>query len=131
MSNTLSQLDNSGNVKGKAIEEIEEETGLQIEPHHLEELASSHSPLIGSISFGPGLTDEHISLYLLKQDVSAEMIKQLQGQECGLRDRGELITLRLVPLKDAWKSTRDAKTLVSLFLYEQGLKNQQQEAQKQ
>lgn len=44
-------------------------------------------------------------------------INKLEGKFSGLRDQGENITLKLVPLKDAWKSSPDAKLLSSLALY--------------
>lgn len=44
-------------------------------------------------------------------------IQKLEGKLTGLRDRGENITLKLVPLKDAWRMAPDAKLLSSLALY--------------
>lgn len=44
-------------------------------------------------------------------------IQELEGKLTGLRDRGENITLKLVPLKDAWQMAPDAKLLSSLALY--------------
>jgi len=120
-------LDGSGNVKGKALEEIEEETGLVIEAEQLTELAVTRNNTSTTnttnthetgIAFGPGLVDEHISVFLYEKTVKSDMIKSIQGKESGLRDKGELITLKLVPLEDAWRFTRDAKALVALFLYE-------------
>lgn len=48
----------------------------------------------------------------------------LKGKATGLRDEGENITLKLVPLSRAWREgARDGKTLAALALY-QGLKGE-------
>jgi hypothetical protein len=43
-------------------------------------------------------------------------ILAMQGRQGGLEEHGERITLKIVPLKDLWKSTRDVKALSSLAL---------------
>ena len=49
-------------------------------------------------------------------------IEELQGKLTGLREHGEKITLKVVPLADLWKEgLRDGKTLAAWALY-QGLK---------
>jgi hypothetical protein len=49
-------------------------------------------------------------------------IEELQGKLTGLRDHGEKITLKVVPLEDLWKEgLRDGKTLAAWALYK-GLK---------
>lgn len=48
----------------------------------------------------------------------------LKGKATGLRDEGEKITLKLVPLDKAWREGgRDGKALVALASY-QGLKGE-------
>lgn len=47
-----------------------------------------------------------------------EIIRQLQGKETGLRDHGELIQVRVVPYRDLWRKTADAKVLTAIALYE-------------
>lgn len=43
----------------------------------------------------------------------------LKGKATGLRDEGENITLKLVPLEKVWReAARDAKALAALALYE-------------
>jgi len=50
--------------------------------------------------------------------VDKEIIMQLQGKETGLRDHGELIKVRVVPYKNLWRMTADAKVLMAISLYE-------------
>jgi hypothetical protein len=48
----------------------------------------------------------------------------LQGRATGLRDEGERITLKLVPLGRVWREAgRDGKALAAVSLYE-GLKRE-------
>ena len=43
----------------------------------------------------------------------------LKGKATGLRDEGENITLKVVPLDTAWREgARDAKSLAALALYD-------------
>ena len=45
-------------------------------------------------------------------------MNDLKGKATGLRNEGEMITLKLVPLENAWKEgARDGKTLAALALY--------------
>lgn len=47
-----------------------------------------------------------------------QVINKLQGSETGLRSHGELIKVHLVPYKDLWKCSPDAKVLAAVALYE-------------
>jgi hypothetical protein len=56
--------------------------------------------------------------------MSHQQINELKGKLTGLRDHGEKITLKIVPLNQVWKvAARDGKTLAALALY-QGLKGE-------
>lgn len=69
-----------------------------------------------------GGCDEEISLFLYRGEVSKEIITQLQGKETGLRERGELIKVHVVPYKKLWRMTADAKALMAIALYEMAKK---------
>lgn len=71
---------------------------------------------------GQGGCDEEISLFLYKGSVSKETITQLQGKKTGLRERGELIKVHVVPYEKLWRVTADAKTLSAIALYEMAKK---------
>ncbi|KAL4916831.1 hypothetical protein BDW62DRAFT_202325 [Aspergillus aurantiobrunneus] len=125
-------LDDSGAFAGKAAEEIQEETGLVIPQSELVDmtslaLQSAEEPVDGetlqkAVYPSAGGSDEFIPLFLCDKRMSRKDIEALQGKLTGLRQHGEKITLKVVPLKDLWKEgMRDGKTLAAWALY-MGLK---------
>ncbi|KAL4933096.1 putative NUDIX family hydrolase [Aspergillus undulatus] len=127
-------LDDSGAFAGKAAEEIEEETGLGISQSELVDmtslaLQSSAEPedsetLQKAVYPSAGGSDEFIPLFLCDKRIPRKDIEALQGKLTGLRQHGEKITLKVVPLKDLWKEgIRDGKTLAAWALY-MGLKRE-------
>ncbi|KAF3396072.1 Nudix hydrolase [Penicillium rolfsii] len=122
-------LDDSGTFAGGAAKEIKEETGLQVQQSELIDMTSLASGLAeGSSENGetlqkamypsPGGSDEFIPLFLCQKRMPRRDIEELQGKLTGLRDHGEKITLKVVPLEDLWKEgLRDGKTLAAWALY--------------
>ncbi|KAK5225459.1 hypothetical protein LTR47_009306 [Exophiala xenobiotica] len=85
----------------------------QVEPH-----------LQQAIYPSPGASDEFIPIFLARKSMTHQQINELKGKLTGLRDHGEKITLKIVPLNQVWKvAARDGKTLAALALY-QGLKGE-------
>ncbi|RAH47658.1 putative NUDIX family hydrolase [Aspergillus brunneoviolaceus CBS 621.78] len=132
-------LDDSGSFAGGAAKEIQEETGLTIPQEELIDLtalalepgaAGSEDEERGGESLqkavypSAGGSDEFIPLFLCQKRMPREEIESLQGRLTGLRQHGEKITLKVVPLKDLWKEgVRDGKTLAAWALY-RGLKEE-------
>lgn len=126
-------LDDGGTFVGGAAKEIEEETGLQVQQSELLDMTCLASELTkGSSDNGETLqkamypsaggSDEFMPLFLCQKRMPRKEIEGLQGKLTGLRDHGEKITLKVVPLEDLWKEgLRDGKTLAAWALY-QGLK---------
>ncbi|OJJ80210.1 putative NUDIX family hydrolase [Aspergillus glaucus CBS 516.65] len=121
-------LDDSGTFAGAAAKEIEEETGLSIPQNELVDMTSlalqtMHEPQDGealqrAVYPSAGGSDEFIPLFLCQKRMSRHNIEGLQGRLMGLRQDGEKITLKVVPLKDLWKEgVRDGKTLAAWALY--------------
>jgi ADP-sugar diphosphatase len=125
--------------KGSAANEIAEEAELTVNESDLinmSELASEDAAPQGSsdeiqesieAAMYPsvGACDEFIPLFLCQKRLSRRHMEWLKGKATGLRDEGENITLRLVPLNKAWReASRDAKALAALALYA-GLKDEQ------
>ncbi|XP_071700343.1 nudix hydrolase 14, chloroplastic-like [Rutidosis leptorrhynchoides] len=115
--------DNVGDVIGTAIREVEEETGIKLNLDDMVDLTSFLDPSTGcKVVPSPGGCDEELSLLLYRGSVSADVIKQLQGKETGLREHGELIKVRVVPYETLWRMTPDAKVLMSVAIYEMAKK---------
>jgi ADP-sugar diphosphatase len=127
-------LDDSGSFAGGAAKEIQEETGLVVEQGDLIDMTSlaaqaAQEPGQGerlqhAVYPSAGGSDEFIPLFLCLKKMPRTSIEELQGKLTGLRDEGEKITLKVVPLGDLWKEGfRDGKTLAAWALY-QGLKQE-------
>ncbi|KAJ9556084.1 hypothetical protein OSB04_010698 [Centaurea solstitialis] len=115
--------DNVGDVVGTAIREVEEETGIQLNLDDMIDLTSFLDPSTGcKVIPSPGGCDEELSLLLYRGSVDADVIKQLQGKETGLREHGELIKVHVVPYDTLWRITPDAKVLMSVAIYEMAKK---------
>lgn len=121
-------LDDSGTFAGGAAKEIEEETGLSVQQSELTDmtalaLQSMQDPVDGEVLQkavypSAGGSDEFIPLFLCQKRMPRAEIEELQGKLSGLREHGEKITLKVVPLEDLWKEgVRDGKTLAAWALY--------------
>ncbi|TPX72271.1 hypothetical protein SpCBS45565_g00666 [Spizellomyces sp. 'palustris'] len=119
-------LDGERKFAGAAARELEEECGIQIREDELLDLTD--------LTFGmgtdlrnvgvypsPGGSDEFIKLLLCRKQLPIEDIRRLEGRKGGLREEGERIDVKLVKLKDLWRSTRDMKALSALVLYDRCL----------
>ncbi|RAH81840.1 hypothetical protein BO86DRAFT_419075 [Aspergillus japonicus CBS 114.51] len=127
-------LDDSGSFAGGAAQEIQEETGLTIPQEELIDLTAlalepgaegeEGESLQKAMYPSAGGSDEFIPLFLCQKRMPRKEIDSLQGRLTGLRQHGEKITLKVVPLKDLWKEgVRDGKTLAAWALY-RGLKEE-------
>ncbi|KAK9079695.1 hypothetical protein SSX86_001368 [Deinandra increscens subsp. villosa] len=115
--------DNVGDIFGTALREVEEETGIQLHLDDMVDLTMFLDPSTGNkVIPSPGGCDEELSLLLYRGSVKADVIKQLQGKETGLREHGELIKVHVVPYETLWRMTPDAKVLMSVAIYEMAKK---------
>ncbi|KAL5319112.1 hypothetical protein ACEPPN_012161 [Leptodophora sp. 'Broadleaf-Isolate-01'] len=121
--------DEAKKVKSKAIDEIEEETGLKIPYDELQDMtkmalesATTNDNSQPAMYPSPGGSDEYIHLLVWEKEMDEKNIMDLREKLTGLRAQGELITLKLVRYEDLWREgARDGKTVASWALYE-GLK---------
>ncbi|KAI0119831.1 hypothetical protein F4814DRAFT_255921 [Daldinia grandis] len=138
-------VDEGGTFAGTAAKEIKEELGLEIpasELRCLSDLVATTGPISsrgdedanGGRSGGEGEgdenlpqamypsaggCDEHIPIFIHERRVPRETLKEWTGKLTGLRDHGEMITLKLVPMRDLWREgARDAKCLAAVALWE-------------
>lgn len=130
-------VDGSGNFKGVAAKEIEEELGITIHEDELtclSELAEECIEKGESTDQGEDLTaamfpsaggcDEHITIYSYEQRIPRSQLSEWEGRLTGERSDGERITLKVVPMQHLWKEgARDAKCLAALALW-QGLRQE-------
>ncbi|KAK9668239.1 hypothetical protein RND81_13G043800 [Saponaria officinalis] len=111
--------DDKGDFVGTAVREVEEETGISLKVEDMVELTSFLDPSTGRKVFpSPGGCDEELSVFLYQGTVKKETIQELQGKKTGLRDHGELIKVHVVPYRQLWRKTADAKVLMAIALYE-------------
>ena len=118
--------DKSGNVIGKAMEEIYEETSLRVNAEELIDMtamaleeAQTNEHLQPAVYMSPANLDEYIPLLLWEKVLDRKEIDDLQAKLTGERAKDEWITLRLRDYEVLWKEgARDAKTLSAWALYE-------------
>ncbi|PHH81003.1 hypothetical protein CDD82_1384 [Ophiocordyceps australis] len=121
-------VDDAGSFKGAAAKEMEEELGIEIRDDELlclSELAvqgrreAPDQGLAAAMYPSAGGCDEYVSLYSHERRVPRKQLQDWNGRLTGLRDDGEKITLKLVPMKDLWREgARDAKALGALALWQ-------------
>lgn len=118
-------LDESNEVKGKVIEEINEETGFTVQKDeliNLTELALNDTEAKDDVKAAmypsPANLDEFIPLFLWEKELDRQEIEDLKGRLTGLRKQQEMITLRIESFESLWRvGARDAKTLAAWALY--------------
>jgi len=105
-----------GDLVVKAIEELEEEVGIDLgfKAKELKFLEKGFT--------SPGGIDEHISLYSYEVEMSAENINSLKGRETGSGGENEHIVLEIVPIEDALEKTKSivSKLGILTFLSKRG-----------
>lgn len=127
-------LDDNGSFAGGAAKEIQEETGLSIPQDELIDMTSlallaaqkpeDEETLQKAVYPSAGGSDEFIPVFYCEKSMARQDIEGLQGRLTGLRQDGEKITLKIVPLKELWKEgVRDGKTLAAWALY-RGLRDE-------
>lgn len=112
--------DEKQNVTGIAVQEIREECGIDIRPRELVDLSdlALQTPLkqgnlpMAAVPPSPGGCDEFCRFMYLEKRVSKTELDTMRGRLQGLRDHGEHITLRVVPLEEAWSISGDAKCMM-------------------
>lgn len=106
-------------IAGTAAREMEEECGIKLrasELTDLTELGCSEAVQAGTIPCAgvapsPGGCDEFLRYMYTERVVTKEDLEDMKGRLSGLRDEGEFITLRVVKLKNLWKTSADNKAM--------------------
>lgn len=108
--------DESRTFCGTAAKELEEECGIIVKEDELVDLTSMYEE---GIPMSPGGCDEYIKLFYCEKKMTKEEVESLQGKLTGLKEEGEVITLRIMEMDSVWKKVSDAKLLCALFLVQQ------------
>lgn len=110
-------------IAQKAVKEIKEETGLEIDPGQLTNLATLIYEMdCPGIYVSPGGTDELFIPYVDIKRMPRSEIEKIDKTLAGLRSEGEniIVTIKpLHPLAELVRQLPDAKSLMTLMLYEQ------------
>ena len=112
--------DEQQSVTGIAVQEIKEECGIEIHPSPLVDLTdlALQSPLreghlpMAAVPHSPGGCDEFCRYFYVEKNVTPGELESMRGRLQGLRDHGEHITLRVVPLDQVWSISGDAKAMM-------------------
>ncbi|KKY35774.1 putative nudix domain-containing protein [Diaporthe ampelina] len=135
-------IDGDSNFAGLAAKEIEEELGLVIKQTELtcltdkvgeirsarnaaNEAGSDSKPDAAGAENIPfamypsaGGCDEYIKIFSHERRVPRSTLHEWEGKYGGLRDEGEMITLKVVRLADLWlEGAMDSKALAAVALY--------------
>jgi ADP-sugar diphosphatase len=111
--------DDTQTIHGTAVKELQEECGISIQPKDLVNLTQLiHAPQHG-LALSAGGCDEQCQFLYLEKMVTQKQLEAMKGRLTGLREHGEVITLRVVPIEDVWRVSMDVKAMVALFLLEQ------------
>lgn len=109
-------IDGSGNLKGVAIKELEEECDLVTKESDLIDLTQkAYGDSFPGVYTSPGLLDEFLRLFLWRTTMPHEKILAL-NEKLGGEDAHEQIVLKIVKYSDVWKYTADTKSLTALHL---------------
>lgn len=148
-------IDGDSNFSGVAAKEIQEELGLVIKQTELtcltdkvaeikkakDEKKAQHAgdrrsdvTKAENLPFGmypsAGGCDEYIKIFSHERRVPRNTLQEWEGKYGGLRDEGEMITLKLVPLADLWlEGAMDSKALAAVTLYQQIKQWEKQQAE--
>jgi ADP-sugar diphosphatase len=116
-------LDGSKKITGRAIKEVEEETGLVIEEQDLFDLVKMiYGPDCPGITATPGASDELFLPFACVKQMTREKIESMNNLLAGLREEHERIIVLikpLLPISDLVKELPDSKSLMTLMLFDQ------------
>ena len=113
-------IDQYDSFVGTAAKELQEETGLKINPNDLEDLTED----MGYDKAYPscGGCDEYMKFYLYQVKMGKQRLQALQNKCTGAYEEGENIKVKIVPFDRLAEHSPDMKTLSALYLYEQRCK---------
>lgn len=116
--NPAGMLDGSGDVVGKAIQELEEEAGIKVKRENLIDLTElAYGDKWKGVYTTAGACDEFLRILLDRREVNESELQSLQGRLGGLAEEGEEIRLQVVPLEEVPFYSPAAGSLAAYCLY--------------
>ena len=109
-------MDDSQQVRGKALDELKEEAGIELDGDKLVNL-TEWAGMKEGLLVSPGLVDERMHLLFTELLLTEKEIGEFRDQQHGVLEEGEVIRLETVNLEDAYQ-VGDAKLLSALLLYD-------------
>ena len=106
-------------IAGTAAKEMEEECGIRLRASELTDLTqlamaevveAGHLPT-PAVAPSPGGCDEFLRYMYAERIVTKSDLETMKEHLGGLREHGECITLRVVPMEDLWKVSGDNKAI--------------------
>ncbi|NHN87680.1 NUDIX domain-containing protein [Acetobacter conturbans] len=105
-----------GTVDSAALEELQEETGIDLRHASGPPYRLKKEPVFLS----PGGSDEEMTLYAVDITLTRDQITLLSGRKMGLASEHEHTTVMVVPFEEVPRYTANAHCLLSWFLYREG-----------
>jgi 8-oxo-dGTP pyrophosphatase MutT (NUDIX family) len=103
--------------------ELMEETGLDPAQGELVDLGECYFGMAGQGMYpSPGACDEMIHYFLFRQEMDDEMLEGFGGKETGLAEEQEHLNVKVVPLCEICRQSRDMKVHTAYFIYAELLK---------
>lgn len=96
-----------------AVKEIEEETGLTVEPDQV--IRINDEPYFAS----SGTSDEAMYFYYTELRMSLDQIMAYDGQKTGVDHEHEVIWTHVAPIKEAKQLITNTNGLLNLYMYEE------------
>jgi len=112
-----------GDIGGMVVALIEDACSLTLNTSTMTNLtekafACSISNIHNGLCPSSGSSSESVQIMSIEKRITKMELQTMRCQLSELRERGETITLRVVPIEDMWKISNDMKVICALFLME-------------
>lgn len=116
-----------GDVSSTVVTLIEDACNVKLNTSTMTNLTEKAFEITGesrSISYNHGICpssgscSEFVQIMSINKDITKMELQTMRCQLSELREQGNMITLRVVPIADIWKISTDMKVMCALFLME-------------
>lgn len=110
-------VDGTDNPHDVAVKEIEEETGLSVDPEQV--IRINDEPYFAS----SGTSDEAMYFYYTELTLPLEKIKAYDGRKTGVDHEHEVIWTHVAPIDEAKRLITNTNGLLNVYMYEELVRN--------